>query len=639
MGNSLYYVTTPIYYVNAEPHLGHTYTTLAADTFARYHELVGDDAFFLTGTDEHGDKIARAATEQGTTPQLIADRVSALFRKTWKECGISFDRFIRTTDPQHVRTVKYVLQKVFDKGEVYKAEYGGYYCFGCERYFTQTELDELEDKVCPDHKKPLEYVKEENYFFKMSKYRDALRDYIESHPGFIRPERYKNEVLGFLKEPLDDLCISRPKSRLTWGIELPFDKDFVTYVWFDALLNYLTGIGYPDDPDWKVRWAVCEHIIGKDILKTHAVYWPTMLMAAGVPLFKTLSVHGFWKQKESKIAKSTGNVVRPLEMKAKYGMEAFRYYLLKDMVFGLDASYSEEALVQRVNADLANNLGNMVNRVLNMAEKYVGGIVPQRGDSLGEVHEAFKKETLSAAGNVMAAMEEIKPSRALDAIIRIADSANRYIVATEPFRMVKDDEKKEELEHVLYNLLECIRIIGILLSPFLPRTSKELLSRVGWKSVEGRDHIAAAGQFGLLQPGSKVYKGGPLFDRLEITSVTNDRDMPKESDHPAALIDFDLWEKLDLRIGLVKTAEPIPKSKKLLKLQVDIGEVRTVVAGMAKYYAPEELVGKSVVVLANLKPAKLMGIESRGMVLAVVSGGRGSVLTTDRQSVPGSKVS
>ena len=618
MSKPLYYVTTPIYYVNAEPHLGHTYTTVVADALARYHELMGEDAFFLTGTDEHGDKIARAAEEQGVSPKEIADRVSDLFKSTWIECGISFDRFIRTTQPEHIATVQHVLQRVYKKGEVYKAAYGGYYCFGCERYFTQTELDEMPEKVCPDHQKPLEYVEEENYFFRMSKYRDRLVEYIESHPDFIRPERYRNEVLGFLREPLEDLCISRPKKRLTWGIELPFDRGYVTYVWFDALLNYLTGIGYPDSPDWSERWAVCEHLIGKDILKTHAVYWPTMLMAADVPLFRHLSVHGFWKQKESKMSKSTGNVVRPLDMKGKYGMEAFRYYLLRDMVYGLDASYSEEALVQRVNSDLANNMGNLVNRVLNMVEKYAVAKVPVRPDGdFGKVHFEFEAEVKSAAVKVKEAMDDLKPSKALEVVMGVADAANKYIVTTEPFRMVKEASKRTELDLVLYNLLEALRIIGTLLAPFLPETSKEILSRIGYNGQEPAFEDAT--KFGVLKPGSGVKKGKPLFQRLELVEPVEDSSgkTPQErggQESSRELIGFDVWEKLDIRVGVVRAAEKIEKSRKLLKLEVDVGEERTVVAGMAKYYSPEEIVGKKVIVLVNLKPAKLMGIESRGIV-------------------------
>lgn len=371
----VYYVTTPIYYVNAPPHIGHAYTTIVADVLARYHRLAGYRTFFLTGTDEHGDKIVEAASKAGMDPQAYADKISALFRSLWPELNVTNDYFIRTTDANHKKTVQYILNKVYENGDIYFGHYEGFYCVGCERFYTEKELV---DGKCPDHQSEPEFRKESNYFFRMSKYQDWLVDYINKHPNFIRPERYRNEVLAFLREPLEDLCISRPKTRLSWGIELPFDPDYVTYVWFDALINYISALGYPDGKNFRTFWPAAQHLIAKDILKPHAVYWPTMLKAAGIEPYRNLNVHGYWNVDQSKMSKTLGNVVRPLELKDRYGLDAFRYFLIRDMVFGLDANFNEEAFVNRLNSDLANDLGNLVSRVISMALKYFGGAFPAR---------------------------------------------------------------------------------------------------------------------------------------------------------------------------------------------------------------------------------------------------------------------
>ncbi|MDZ7695779.1 MAG: methionine--tRNA ligase [Deltaproteobacteria bacterium] len=374
-----YYITTPIYYVNAEPHIGHAYTTIVADALSRFHRLCGMDTLFLTGTDEHGDKIADAAEACGESPKAYVDRVSGMFRDLWPRLEISHSRFIRTTDPAHQETVRYILDRVNERGDIYFSEYEGLYCFGCERFYTERELV---DGKCPDHQKAPEVIKEANYFFRMSKYQKWLIDHIRTHPGFIRPERYKNEVLSFLSEPLEDLCISRPKSRLTWGITLPFDENFVTYVWFDALINYVSALGYPKGEDFQTYWPAAQHMIAKDILKPHGIYWPCMLKSAGIDPYRHLNVHGYWNVDEGKMSKSVGNVVRPLDLVDIYGLDGFRYFLLRDMVFGLDSEFSEQALISRINSDLANDLGNSVSRSLTMIHKYFEGEVPDPKVSL-----------------------------------------------------------------------------------------------------------------------------------------------------------------------------------------------------------------------------------------------------------------
>ena len=401
-----FYVTTPIYYVNARPHLGHAYTTICADVINRYHQMVTDETFFLTGTDEHGDKIMRAARKENISPRAYVDKISSLFRALWPQLNISNDFFIRTTDPAHMAVVKSILQKIYDQGDIYFSEYEGKYCFGCERFYTERELV---DGKCPDHETAPETVKESNYFFKMSKYQQWLIDHIDQNPDFIRPERYRNEVLAFLREPLDDLCISRPKSRIKWGINLPFDKDYVTYVWFDALINYVSALGYPDGANFKKFWPVAQHIVAKDILKPHGIYWPIMLKAAGLPIYRHLNVHGYWNVEQSKMSKSLGNVIEPLELKNVYGLDAFRFFLMRDMVFGLDSSFNEEALVQRINADLANDLGNLFSRVVTMVHKYFKGVVPVVDPAIeNDPALALSGDAAQAIADYRKAMEKIR---------------------------------------------------------------------------------------------------------------------------------------------------------------------------------------------------------------------------------------
>ena len=625
-----FYLTTPIYYVNDRPHLGHAYTTIVADTMVRYRRLAGDDVWLLTGTDEHGDKIAQAAAKAGVTPQALADQNSAAFRETWRALGISHSDFIRTTEERHQKVVLAILQKLWDAGEIYLGKYGGHYCFGCERFYTEKEIV---DGKCPDHQTALQWIEEENYFFKMSKYQGWLIDYIERHPDFVRPERYRNEVLGFLRDPLTDLSISRPRRRLEWGIPLPFDDKYVTYVWFDALINYVSALGGPGDPRFEKFWPHVQHVIAKDIVKPHAIYWPCMLQAAGIPLYRHLNVHGYWTLGGQKISKSVGNLVEALALKEKYGNDAFRYFVLREMVFGLDADVSEEAFVGRLNADLANDLGNLVSRVTTLIVNLNRGAVPEPGPPTAAeegVLAAFTKAKADAA----IAMEEFAFQRALAAMWEFVGVVNRYVDATQPWALAKDASKRERLSAVLYTLAESLRVLGIVLAPFLPDAATKIRAGLG---QPGEPKLVDA-VWGRLAPGTTVQKVSGLFPRVDVSIKPGTGELEAVTAVPR--IKIDEFGKIELRVAEVVAAEPLPKSKKLLKLTVSLGEEqRTLVAGIAEHYTPAELVGKKVVVVANLEPAKLMGVESNGMVLAASSAGKLAVLTPDRDLPPGSKVS
>jgi methionyl-tRNA synthetase len=627
-----FYITTPIYYVNASPHIGHAYTTIVADVLARYHRMCGDKTFFVTGTDEHGDKIAEAAGKAGITPKEYADKISAQFRALCPELAITNDYFIRTTDVNHMETVRYILQKVYDAGDIYFGSYGGYYCFGCERFLTEKEIV---DNKCPEHGREPQYIEEKNYFFKMSKYQEWLIDHIRENPGFIRPERYRNEALAFLRDPLEDLCISRPKSRLQWGITLPFDENYVTYVWFDALINYVTAIGYPDGENFKTFWPVAEHLIAKDILKPHGIYWPTMLKAAGIEPFQHLNVHGYWNSDQSKMSKSLGNIVRPLDLKDKYGLDAFRYFLLRDMVFGLDSNFSEEAFVQRLNSDLANDLGNLVSRSITMAIKYCDGKVPQMNPAVKDpvLREAVQK----AVHEVESSFKDMSLHKALIAIWEFINITNKYIVENEPWSLGKDPANKEKLTAIMYNLIVALRAIAVLLMPFMPQTAEKILQQTGVKEPQKLD-LASILKDDALTAGNPLIRGESLFPR-----INQEKEAPA-AEKKAALadlkpeIDYEEFTKVDLRAGKILAAEAVPKSSKLLKLKIDIGEERTIVAGIGKDYSPDELIGKQVVIVANLKPAKLMGVESYGMLLATDTDKGLTILAFDREAKTGAKV-
>ncbi|MEJ5359034.1 MAG: methionine--tRNA ligase [Desulfobacterales bacterium] len=633
-----FYITTPIYYVNARPHLGHAYTTLVADAQSRFRRMRGEEVFFLTGTDEHGDKIVRAAEKEGLSPREYVDRVSRLFRDLWPELAIAPDRFIRTTDPDHQAVVARVLTRIHEAGDIYFSEYEGLYCFGCERFYTERELV---DGKCPDHQVAPEPLREANYFFRMSRYQSWLVDHIQRHPDFIRPERYRNEVLAFLREPLEDLCISRPRSRLDWGIPLPFDERYVTYVWFDALLNYVSALGWPEGRLFAAFWPAARHLIAKDILKPHAIYWPCMLRAAGIPLYRHLHVHGYWKVEEGKMSKSLGNVVEPLALKDRYGLDAFRYFLLREMAFGLDASFSEEALVQRLNADLANDLGNLFSRVLTMAWKYLDGVVPavdpetarQYGLGLGP-------EALRTVAEFERAMEAFEFHRALAAVWEFIGRLNKAVDLSAPWELAKKKSTRPQLEAVLASLLKGLRLVAGLLYPAMPQTAARMRAQLGLEPDAPFYDLEELKLWKPFPPGTRLGKAVALFPRVERGEAQGEE--PKAPAGPAAApgrppikpeIGIEDFLKLDLRAATVLHAELLPKAKKLLRLEIDLGERRTIVAGIAEHYRPEELIGRQVVVIANLKPAKLMGVVSQGMLLAA-GGETGPVIVCPEKPVP-----
>ena len=510
-----YYVTTPIYYVNAEPHIGHAYTFSVADSLARFHRLRGADAWLVTGTDEHGEKIVEAAAARSQAPRAFADEVSARFREAWAEVGLVASRFVRTTDADHQRNVQAILQKVYDDGWVEMREYDGLYCVGCERFLTDRDL--LDGK-CRDHERAPEKRREANYFFLMSRAFGWLRQHIERSPDFIRPARYRNEALAMLRDEsgLGDLSISRPKARLSWGIELPFDRAHVCYVWFDALISYLTGAGYPDDPRFPARWASVEHLIAKDILKPHTIFWPIMLKAAGLPPPRHVSVHGYWNVEGRKMSKSLGNVLSPRDVAARYGFEAFRYATLREMSFGLDADLRDAALVERINADLANNLGNLVSRTLNLTERLTGGRVPSPDASAqGEPERGLAALAAQTVGSVESLVSNLEIHRALEEIFRLVDAANRLLDLRAPWKAAKEPDGEPVVRTTLHATCEALRVATLLLAPFAPVACAEILARLGAPGALETARLPEAAAWGRLETGAPTRKGDPLFPRLE----------------------------------------------------------------------------------------------------------------------------
>jgi len=644
MSEAPFYITTPIYYVNDIPHIGHAYTTILADVLARYHRLLGERTFFLTGTDEHGQKVQQAAEAAGITGQEQADRTVVRFQELWEKLEVTHDDFIRTTEPRHVRVVQEILQDLYDRGEIYRAEYDGWYDVTSETFVTEKDLD---GDTPPEDRPHIVRIQEANYFFRMSKYRDWLVQYIEDHPSFIQPDFRRNETLGFLRKELNDLCISRPKSRLTWGIELPFDADFVTYVWFDALVNYISAPGYrQDEAAFEAWWPASCHLIGKDILTTHTVYWPTMLKAMGLPMPRTVFAHGWWLSGASKMSKSLGNVVNPMDLIDRYGVDAFRYFLIAEMTLGQDAGFTEEAFVKRYNSDLANDLGNLASRILNMIGRYCGGQVPGPVDAgaRGPDGDDLWARMQGAAETLSSCLDDMRLDRALGGVLAAVRAINRYLEVRQPWHQAKADDPAP-LHLTLYTAAEALRVCAALLYPVMPGKMDALRQAFGLPG--GPPEWARLHEWGGLSAGAKTGQPPPLFPRIQPLAPAEEPAEPEAaapvaetaSEEGAGLISYEDFARVDLRTAQVLAAEKVQGADKLLRLQVRLGdEERQLVAGVAQHYAPEDLIGRTVVVVANLKPATIRGVASQGMILAASTGGALQLLTVDGNLPPGAQV-
>ncbi|PYS95373.1 MAG: methionine--tRNA ligase [Acidobacteria bacterium] len=656
-----FYLTTPIYYVNDTPHIGHTYTTVVADVIARFRRMTGQDVYFLTGTDEHGQKIELAARAKGMAPIALANQVVERFRSLWTTLGISNDDFIRTTEERHRRGVEKLYQKIQAKGDIYKDAYKGWYCTSCESFYPESQIV---DGRCPDQGHKVDWTEEESYFFRLSKYQEPLLRLYKEHPDFVFPETRRNEVVAFVQAGLKDLSISR--SSFSWGIPLPGDPKHVLYVWFDALSNYMTALGYGSDRKLYSRfWPADLHLVGKDILRFHAVYWPAFLLSADEALPKRVVAHGWWLRDSAKISKSRGGVVDPLPLIEAFGVDALRYFLLREMVFGQDANYSDEAFIERVNTDLANDLGNLISRTLKMIEDYCGGKVP-RTDPRFRGDEPLKTAARDAWAAYVKDFEGLDFSSGLSRVSDYVGALNRFIVQNEPWKLAQDAGRRWALDSVLYTVAEGLRIVAILLAPVIPRSAGEIWKRLGLTgdvTASSLEHF----RWGELKPGRVIARGESLFPRIDKAAYLRDATAAKEpgmdpqkpaptapSQPPdpdpaapapaapalaaagAAEVGIDEFARIELRTAKVLAAEKVEGADKLLKLTVDVGDgTRTIVAGIATRYAPEALVGKTIIVVANLKPAKLRGIVSQGMLLAASDATGTPYILTTEEPVPG----